>query len=156
MQTVKCSAITKSGNPCRAYAVGGGELCAGHSGLGFGADPAGSARKRAEKQREYAQERSKGLLERLAQDLDAEAAEIVKTYRAAGRTTDERVGDYRAYGEWITRVYGRPVERVEVGQVDVAGVRELSDAELEELVARGGGLHVVPRTPDVHEGEQTA
>lgn len=128
-----CTATTKQGKPCKGHAVNGGELCAGHLGLGFGADPLQAATKSHAVRKAAATERKLSLLERMGRELERRSVEIVDAYLVAGV---ER-GDWRALDALVTRVHGRPVERVEVAApVDPLGVASMSQAERSALLAQ--------------------
>lgn len=131
----RCSETKKSGEPCGAWAVNGGTLCAGHAGLGIAADPhayaSDGARAKAANARDRAALRKETLLERLARLLEEQAGEIVAEYRAAGKS-----GDWRATEALITRVHGKPVERVQVeAPADPLGVASMTAAERASLMA---------------------
>src|SRR3954463_2393647 len=108
-----CEGIKADGERCRARAANGGKLCAGHAGLGIAADPAAygraAAKASAEVRAARATERRMSLLDRMAAEIEARSEEIVGRYIAAG----ER-GDWRALEALVTRVHGKPVERVQV------------------------------------------
>lgn len=150
----RCTATKSDGEPCKAYAVSNGTLCAGHSGLGaVGLDPVAAQEASARVRSERARERKLTLLDRIAARLDADAAQIVEEMRSAGRG-----GDWRATEALITRVHGKPVERVDVqaGTVDVAA---LSPDQRRALMARvledhPGLAELVPRTADVQRAPQ--
>ena len=93
------------------------------------------------------------LLERMARQLEADAVEIVEELRDAGRK-----GDWRATEALLTRVYGRPVERVE--QVESVDVRSMTPEQRRALMARvldenPGLAELVPRTARVQPDAQT-
>jgi hypothetical protein len=72
------------------------------------------------------------LLDRIAAATEARAGEIVSAYLEAG--LGEK-GDWRALEALVTRVHGKPVERVE----DVSGnvdVRQLTPEQRQALMAR--------------------
>lgn len=133
-----CTATTKAGTPCKGHAVNGGELCAGHAGLGFGADPLRAASRSHAVRKAAATERKLSLLERMGRELERRAVEIVDAYMAAG--VDR--GDWRALDALVTRVHGRPVERVEVqAPVDPLGVAAMSQAERSAMLAQVLEMH---------------
>jgi hypothetical protein len=132
----RCEGIKADGEQCGAWAALGGTLCAGHAGLGIAADPAGYAKaanaKSVEVRQARAEERKMSLLERLARLLEADAEQIASEYRAAGKG-----GDWRATEALITRVHGKPVERVQVeAPADPLGVAQMTPQERAELLAQ--------------------
>jgi hypothetical protein len=146
---MQCAATRKDGQPCRANAVkaGDGTLCAGHAHLGWAANPelyqrrATAASNRVK--RERALKRKLSALDYLALAVERDAEAIATELRAAGRQ-----GDWRATEALLTRVYGKPVERVE--QIESVDVRELTaeqrSAMMAKLLAENPGLaELVPR-----------
>ena len=149
---MQCAATRKDGQPCRANAVinhGDGTLCAGHAHLGWAANPelyqrrATAASNRVK--RERALKRKMHPLDYLAQAVERDAVAIATELRDAGRS-----GDWRATEALLTRVYGKPVERVE--QIEHVDVRQLTGeqraAMMAKLIAENPGLaELVPRAP---------
>lgn len=128
----RCNATRKDGQPCKGWAVNGGELCAGHAGLGIGADPLAFGARGHASRSANAAERKLSLLDRLARQLERDAAEIAAEFRAAGKS-----GDWRATEALITRVHGKPVERVQVeAPADPLGVASMTAAERATLLAQ--------------------
>lgn len=157
----QCEGTSKrTGERCTRPTAKGGTLCAGHAGYGIAADPSAhasdGARAKAANARERAALRKETLLERISRQTEERASEIVQAYFTAGV---ER-GDWRALEALVTRVHGKPVERVEVeAPADPFGVADMTPAERAALVAS-----VVKRFPDlaplagttvVHKGTQT-
>jgi hypothetical protein len=148
----QCAATTKDGKRCRSNAAtntGDGTLCAGHAGRGFGGNPAAYAHqghlKQLELRREKARQRKMTVLDHLAEAVQRDAHAIATELRDAGRS-----GDWRATEALLTRVYGKPVERVE--QIEHVDVRQLTGeqraAMMAKLIAENPGLaELVPRAP---------
>ncbi len=86
------------------------------------------ARRSAEVRKAKAEERRKTLEDLLAEKLEAHADEVVACFLA-----NIREGDWRAADAFVTRVYGRPVEKVEATTERIEG---LSLDELRALRAR--------------------
>ena len=154
---MQCAGTRKDGQPCTANAVKGGTLCPGHAGLGIAADPkryspagaAASARSRQAR----AQQRTMSVLDHLAAAVQRDALAIATELRDAGRS-----GDWRATEALLTRVYGKPVERVE--QVESVDVRQLTGeqraAMMAKLIAENPGLaELVPRADRTPADAQT-
>ena len=83
------------------------------------------------------------VLDHLALAAERDALAIATELRDAGRS-----GDWRATEALLTRVYGKPVERVE--QIESVDVRELTaeqrSAMMAKLLAENPGLaELVPR-----------
>ena len=157
--TMKCAATRKDGQPCQAHAVtaGDGTLCAGHARLGWSSDPAryqALARAASAKSRhERLLKRKKHPLDYLAEAVERDADAIATELRAAGRS-----GDWRATEALLTRVYGKPVERVE--QIEHVDVRQLTGeqraAMMAKLIAENPGLaELVPRSDRTPADAQT-
>jgi hypothetical protein len=131
-----CEGISKkTGKRCTASPANGGKLCAGHAGLGVAAPTAQPLREQGlERSKQVvqarAEERKKTLIDRVAEGLEERAGEIVSAYLTAGLDK----GDWRALEALVTRVYGKPVERVE-DVTERRSVEELSDTERAELRA---------------------
>ena len=155
----QCAGTTKKGERCRAHAVkaGDGTLCAGHAGLGFAGDPAAYARQghalALAKRQEKARQRKMTVLDHLAAAVQRDALAIATELRDAGRS-----GDWRATEALLTRVYGKPVERVE--QIEHVDVRQLTGeqraAMMAKLLAENPGLaELVPRADRTPADAQT-
>jgi hypothetical protein len=133
---VQCEATKKNGEQCKGPAVKGQTQCAGHLGLGLAADPAGHAKRGAKRRHEVvaarAEARKRTAQDWLALELEANARTIVAAAVSAAQD-----GDWRA-GAWLyERVYGKPQERLEVGQPgSVAEIAALSPDERKALRAR--------------------
>lgn len=132
----QCTGTRKDGEQCGAHALTGREQCAGHASLGIAADPhayaAEGGRAKAAAARERAALRKETLLERMARMTEERASEIVGAYLAAG--VDR--GDWRALDALVTRVHGKPVERVQVEQeTDPLGVASMSPEQRAGLLA---------------------
>jgi hypothetical protein len=98
--------------------------------------------------RQHAEERKLSILDRMARRLEADAAEIVDELRAAGRS-----GDWRATEALLTRVYGKPVERVEAA-TETLDVRATTPAQRQAAIAAmveayPGLAALIPRTTRV-------
>lgn len=131
-ERLKCSETRKDGEPCNAFATTTGK-CAGHSRMGATSDPEANAAKSAEVRQAKAAERHKSLLDRIADRLEARADTIITQYEKAAAD-----GDWRANEALITRVYGKPVERVETitNDLNPASMTSEQRAELRrQLVA---------------------
>jgi hypothetical protein len=73
----------------------------------------------------------------MARATEEHAGEIVAAYLAAGV---ER-GDWRALDALVTRVYGKPVERVETVQADPLGIAAMSPDERAKLLQAALAQH---------------
>jgi hypothetical protein len=147
---MQCAGTRKDGQRCRSYAVkaGDGTLCAGHAKLGIASNvkqyqPLATAAS-AKAARERALKRKLKPLDYLALVVERDAQQIANELRAAGRS-----GDWRATEALLTRVYGKPVERVE--QIESVDVRDMTSeqrsAMMAKLLAENPGLaELVPRT----------
>jgi hypothetical protein len=87
------------------------------------------------------------LLDRIANATEQRAQEIVDAYLQAGLGDK---GDWRALEALITRVHGRPVERVETRD-ETVNVRNMSPEQRHALMARvlddhPGLAALIPRT----------
>ena len=158
--TMQCAATRKDGQPCQAHAVinhGDGTLCAGHARLGWSSDPAryqALARAASAKSRhERSIKRKKHPLDYLAEAVERDADAIATELRAAGRS-----GDWRATEALLTRVYGKPVERVE--QIEHVDVRQLTGEQRAAMMAKRlaenpGLAELVPRADRTPADAQT-
>ena len=139
LQTGRCGARNKKGDPCAAPALKGAELCLAHSGQ-TRLDSAKGAQRSAEVRRAKAQARRETLRDKLARKLEEHADEVVAAYLAGIRSDDPNRA-YRAADAWISRVHGRPKETVENVTVpddplDIASMpREQRDALKRKLIA---------------------
>jgi hypothetical protein len=111
LQTGRCGARNKQGNPCAAPALKGAELGLAHSGK-TRLDSAKGAQRSAEVRRAKAQARRERLRDKLARELEEHADEVVAAYLAGIRSDDPNRA-YRAADAWISRVHGRPKETIE-------------------------------------------
>jgi hypothetical protein len=139
VQTGRCAARNRKGDPCAAPALKGGELCLAHSGQ-TRLDSAKGATRSAEVRRAKAEGRRGTLRDKLARKLEEHADEVVAAYLAGIRSGDPNRA-YRAADAWISRVHGRPKETVEnvttpADSLDIASMtREQRDA-LKQLLLR--------------------
>lgn len=111
----RCTATKKDGERCGARKALGGELCAGHAGLGVAGDPTVSklaAQRSAENRRAKVEARKKTAMDWLADALEEKGERIAE---AAARLAEN--GDMRAAQFLFERVYGKPVERVQTEDV---------------------------------------
>jgi hypothetical protein len=111
LQTGRCGARNKQGDPCAAPALKGAQLCLAHSGQ-TRLDSAKGAQRSAEVRQEKARLRRETLRDKLARKLEEHADEVVAAYLAGIRSDDPNRA-YRAADAWISRVHGRPKETVE-------------------------------------------
>lgn len=145
-----CQELRKDGEPCKGYATANGK-CAGHNKYGATANPKANQAKSARIRTEKAEARKLTLLDHMAAEIEAKAKQIVGDMLAAGEG-----GDWRAYESLITRVHGRPTERVEsVGTTGNVGDLSKADrARLRaELLADRPELRVLTGGPDVDSGD---
>ncbi|MGZ4363537.1 MAG: hypothetical protein ACXVE1_08720 [Gaiellaceae bacterium] len=139
VQTGRCGARNKKGDPCAAPALKGAELCLAHSGQ-TRLDSAKGARRSAEVRRAKAEARRETLRDKSARKLEEHADEVVAACFAGIRSGDPNRA-YRAADAWISRVHGRPRETVENVTVpddplDIASMtREERDRLKRKLVA---------------------
>ena len=136
LQTGRCAARNKQGNPCAAPALKGADLCLAHSGQ-TRLDSAKGAQRSAEVRRAKAQARRETLRDKLARKLEEHADEVVAAYLAGIRSGDPNRA-YRAADAWISRVHGRPKETVENVTVpdDPLDIAAMSREEREALKRR--------------------
>lgn len=129
-----CEATSKkTGERCKAFAMHGSTMCAGHAGKGFGADPSQAARKSAEVRSGQAEVRRKRLRDALADAVEGELHEaIVAAYRTA-LVSGEAGERLRAAEALLSRVYGKPKETVETVQRErPKELQEIADMTPEE------------------------
>jgi hypothetical protein len=141
LQTGRCGARNKRGDPCAAPALKGAELCLAHSGQ-TRLDSAKGAQRSAEVRRAKAEARRETLRDKLARKLEEHADEVVDAYLAGIRSDDPNRA-YRAADAWISRVHGRPKETIETqlpaldDPLDIASMtREQRDALKRKLLAQ--------------------
>ena len=84
LQTGRCGARNRRGDPCAAPALKGAELCLAHSGQ-TRLDSAKGAQRSAEVRRAKAQARRETLRDKLARELEEHADEVVAAYLAGIR-----------------------------------------------------------------------
>lgn len=156
----RCSELRRDGQPCQAFATSSGK-CAGHSKLGMAADPQAYAakgaaatnaqrRQRANKRRkdqELARMTPKQRLDQLALDQQSEVDAAFKDAIRTGSLEDLRRA--QASELLLSRVYGRPTERVEDARPVAPVLEELAAlspeqrASLLASVAGGKRLRLV-------------
>lgn len=95
---------------CKAFRVRGQPYCAGHLGLG-GIDPYAGGAASAQARSGRAQARKMTVLEAAHAVLEEHADAILRNW------TSQAADDWRAADALMTRVFGRPTERVELGPV---------------------------------------
>ena len=151
----RCQGEGRDGERCKAYAVRGQSLCAGHAGLGIAADPAAAqaasvrVRKEQAEDRQHVAEKAQRTVKQALAGLAEELVEELKgAYRAAlrsGSADDLRRAQAAEY--LLSRVYGKPAQptRDETPTVATA-LAELDDLSLEELGALARGLPTPPRS----------
>ena len=108
LQTGRCAARNRKGDPCAAPALRGAELCLAHSGK-TRLDSAKGAARSAEVRRVKAQARRETLQDKLARELDEHADEVVAAYLAGispmirtaltGRRMPDLAGSWSAEGD---------------------------------------------------------
>jgi len=106
-QKRRCSGITHKGTRCRAWALTGGELCAGHAGINL--DAAHSAR------REQAAARKDARLsvrERAARALDDDWPQVLAALRRGLEDKDAGKAARTAVA-YVQLVYGRQLQQPE-------------------------------------------
>lgn len=115
-----CQYLTRKGAPCPSPAVTGTKACSGHSGR-LTCPPAVALAASVAKRRERKELRRMTALDHLARELQREAQPIARALTAAAKA-----GDVRAAELLLTRVHGKPVERVETStSVEGLGLEEL-------------------------------
>lgn len=143
----KCTHVREDGTRCKGWRMKDhpAGLCAGHAGIGVAADPAEAARLSAESRREQAETRTEArkrtLKDMLAERLE-EQADAIATRLTAIIANGDDSDALRAIENWMSRVYGRPTERVEATVVEpesVAELRRMSSEERRALLARMAG-----------------
>ncbi len=110
----RCTATTRGGEPCKAYAVKGSSLCRGHSmspeeKAALRAASAAKATERRET-REHAEETARlGVQALLGRQMEADAEAITARLRALALSSDDATS--RAGLQlWFDRVLGRAVQ----------------------------------------------
>jgi hypothetical protein len=130
----RCSRTKRDGNPCGAWAVRGKDACPGHLGLGLAADPSASARKGNASRREAGERRREArrmtLQDHLAAAAAEHAAELVAAYRR-GWLADDAGTAFRAAEAFLSRMLGRPTERVETREITPDDLETLTLDEIE-------------------------
>jgi hypothetical protein len=123
----RCSATTKAGKPCKAYALEGKAVCLTHNRTPEEREQAArkasarSAEVRAGivKEREDALRRGQlGLKALMGQRLEAEAEEVTERLRALALSDDDATA-LRGIELWLSRVYGRPIQPTQEVTVDM-------------------------------------
>ena len=117
----RCSATTRAGKPCPAWALRTGDKCAGHSQLGLAADPA-AASARSQRAREAARKREHERRRRQGMTLQEAGQEALHEHRDAviqalfapilAEETAPRARQEAALRVW-ERFYGTPLQRAE-------------------------------------------
>lgn len=154
----KCTATTKSGDPCPSWAIRGEKLCAGHAGIG-GLDSVRAGLASGAARRARAEERSRTALDWAAKKLEEHGEELARLIVEAAQR-----GDWRAAAFLYERVHGKPVERVTQTQAqDPAGIAAMQPEERRAMLARlleeRPELRAVvdaTRTPNEHPKADTA
>lgn len=143
----KCSHVDpESGKVCNGWRVKDDPsgYCAGHLGIGLAGDAAiraqGTAASAASRTSSAALRRM-STLEAARVILEEEAEPILRNWAR------QAASDWRAANALITRVYGAPTERIEVGDVSVdpelLRSREAREAAKAALFAKHPGLRAV-------------
>lgn len=115
----QCTATTRKGERCRAYAVEGTLLCRGHSmdseGMRKLAEASAQARGERKQAKQDALERVRmGTQARLAALVDELEGDMVAAYRDALATGDpEALRRAQGAEMLLSRVYGRPTQSVQ-------------------------------------------
>lgn len=126
----KCTATKANGEPCGAWATTTGK-CAGHSRLGWAADPTANAkvasRVSAQARADRVELRKLSFLDLVAKRVEERAERYLEVYENAGAE-----GDWRAIDALVTRVHGKPIERVE-STTRALDPAEMTPAERAEL-----------------------
>lgn len=141
-QRIRCPETKKNGEPCTAWATYTGK-CAGHSHLGVSADPVANqarateakraASERKRKAAELAAMTPKQKLERLAHDQYTQVEAAFKDAIDSGSLEDLRRA--QASELLLSRVYGRPTERVEDARPVAPVLEELAALSPEQRAA---------------------
>ncbi len=124
----RCTSKRKDGEPCGSFAIESG-LCVTHAGRGFTTASAreAQARKASEAaRRKQAQQES--LKDKLARQLEARS-DLITSRLAEIVEHGTHADSLRAIEAWLSRVYGKPTERLEV-QEQGEDVADLSLTEL--------------------------
>jgi len=131
-----CSAVKADGARCRAYAVHGTDLCAGHLGLGLVRDPSGAGRKgsvkSAQVRAERAEIRKRGLKQRLADAAERELIDSILSAYERGIKSDDPAVAVRAADSLLNRVLGKPKETIEQVSERPDELRKLAELTVEE------------------------
>jgi hypothetical protein len=127
----RCTSKRRDGEDCQGFAVERG-LCIAHSGKGrFDTATARQAQARkAQLAAERRQARSETLRDKLARQLEEQAGMITSRLSSiveSGTDADA----LRAIEAWLSRVYGKPTERLEVEERGT----DVADLSLAELLA---------------------
>ncbi len=126
----RCTSKRKDGEPCGSFALEGG-LCVVHSGRmpGFTSEQARKAQAaKTLKAQERAQARQESLKDKLARQIEARS-DLITARLAEIVEHGTHADSLRAIEAWLSRVYGKPTERLEV-QEQGEDVADLSLTEL--------------------------
>lgn len=139
----KCEWTHPDGTTCNGWKVGGagGTLCAGHLGLGIAGNLEAAREKSAKVRRDRAEAGKSASLNALERELSKAMPNIAKNWARQAES------DHKAAETLLARLYGKPTERVELGEisVDEATLRDpQARAQAKEaLLARYPGLRAI-------------
>ena len=136
----RCSEVKADGSACKGWATASGK-CAGHSGLGFASDPIAANVKAAEVRRERHEAGKGATLAALERELTKHLPGIAANWAKQAQS------DHRAAETLLARLYGKPTERVELGEIalDAEALKdpETRAAMKERLLTQHPSLRIV-------------
>lgn len=139
---MRCGATKADGSPCRAFALRGRDICAGHAGLGLAANPGEAGRvgaaKSAEVRAERAEIRKRGIKQALADAVEKEYLDDILAAYGRGLTDPDAAVAVRSAEAILSRVYGKPKELIETLErpAELAAVAEMTREERDSLWRR--------------------
>ncbi len=139
-QRLQCAAITRKGERCKAWALTGGDKCAGHAGL-YRLDPERgqlAARDRARKQAEERRQARLSVRERAAEALSEDWPDVLEALRAGVKEGSAAARARAAIG-YVQLVYGRQLQAPADEQpatTDELDVAAMTREQREELKRR--------------------
>ncbi len=126
----RCTSKRRDGEDCQSFALEGG-LCVSHSGRGI--TSVNARERQALKASKAAQRKlmqSESLKDKLARQLEARS-DLITARLAEIVEHGTHADSLRAIEAWLSRVYGKPTERLEVEERGT----DVADLSLAELLA---------------------
>jgi hypothetical protein len=110
-----CAATKRDGTPCRAFAILGSNLCAGHAGKGLAANPVAAAHQSAVSRQAQAEVRKKRAIDVYREAVEEHAQSFVDARLQIINDSTAPAGDrLRAMEQLESRALGKPKESVTV------------------------------------------